>query len=164
MEQEDKKDKLIASLSMKVIQLSMLVFILIILFLTFYFRKEEKPDLPAFADAVVYPPAMYSEDPGSKIFKRQCAACHLLSADRITGPGFYGLMWRVPSERWLRAYIMNSDSLAKAKDPYTLKLRSENGNAVMPSFGKLLTAKQLDDLVVFLKDNSIKVEEPVAIN
>jgi mono/diheme cytochrome c family protein len=55
------------------------------------------------------------------IFKARCAVCHHFNKD-LTGPKLEGILDRVPSEEWLRNYIMNEDSLIEAKDEYALKI------------------------------------------
>lgn len=60
--------------------------------------------------------------PEPAVFKAKCATCHRLDK-HTTGPKLQGVLARVPSESWFDAFVRNEDSLAKGKDPYTLKIQ-----------------------------------------
>jgi mono/diheme cytochrome c family protein len=59
---------------------------------------------------------------GEKLFKQNCAVCHSLGTNKITGPGLAGVMSRVPSEDWLHKWIKNNEKLIKSGDAYAVKI------------------------------------------
>lgn len=71
-----------------------------------------------------------SAQDGEKIFKQNCAKCHSLGSERVTGPGLKGLMSRVPSEEWLVKWIKNNDALIKSGDAYAVKISAFDGSAM----------------------------------
>lgn len=60
--------------------------------------------------------------PEPAVFKAKCATCHFYNKNS-TGPKLQGVLNRVPSENWFDTFVRNEDSLAKSKDPYTLKIQ-----------------------------------------
>lgn len=89
---------------------------------------------------------------GEKLFKMNCAVCHVLTDQRIAGPGLKGLYWRIPEPKveWLKGYILNSDSAIKAGDPYANKLNDDYKEEVMTNFKGVLNDQELNDLVVYI--------------
>lgn len=63
-----------------------------------------------------------SAQDGEKIFQTNCAKCHSLGDERVTGPGLKGVMSRVPGEAWLLKWIKNNDALIKSGDAYAVKI------------------------------------------
>ncbi len=87
---------------------------------------------------------------GAKIFKQNCAVCHSLGANKLTGPGLAGVMSRVPNEDWLKKWIKNSDALIKAGDSYAVKIYNENGKAAMTVF-EFLSDEEITAVVEYIK-------------
>ena len=146
---------------MRIIYLSLTIFVLIILLLTIYFYtpttiEEEKSFFCGNAiieekqreDAIT----KYGIDTnnGKRLFKQNCAVCHNLDNNKIVGPGLENVISRVPNEQWLFDYISNSDSLFKQKDPYSLKLRAEYPDVRMTNFTDL-SAKDINEIIAFIK-------------
>ena len=48
---------------------------------------------------------------GAKLFKQNCAVCHSLGTNKITGPGLEGVATRVPSDEWLAKWIKNNKAV-----------------------------------------------------
>lgn len=65
-----------------------------------------------------------SAQDGEKIFKDNCAVCHSLGKETVTGPGLEGVMKRVPSEEWMLKWIKNNDALIKSGDAYAVKINA----------------------------------------
>ena len=63
-----------------------------------------------------------SAQDGEKIFKDNCAVCHSMGKETVTGPGLEGVMKRVPNEDWLLKWIKNNDALIKSGDAYAVKI------------------------------------------
>lgn len=89
---------------------------------------------------------------GKKLFKQNCAACHLLSDKRITGPGLKGILDRVPkpAEEYLTKYILNTEKLRIAGDGYANKLQKENPGVSMPVFEGALSEDQARDIIAYV--------------
>jgi cytochrome c2 len=89
---------------------------------------------------------------GLKIFKQNCAVCHMLDDRKITGPGLKGVFDRMPAGHdYFKKYVSNSDSLVKASDAYSAKLRAEYLSGYNHNFGAELSSKDLEDLIEYLK-------------
>jgi hypothetical protein len=154
----DKKDEVIARLSMAVVYLTILIFILIITSLIFCFHtsfsayRAKEPMLCGTYDQT---PRSYNSSNlvGEKLFKQNCAVCHSLSTARITGPGLAGITARVPSGDWLSRYISNCDSVYKLKDPYALKLRHEFPESRMTIFSNTLLHSEIEKIISYIKES-----------
>jgi cytochrome c2 len=93
-----------------------------------------------------------NQERGEKIYKQDCAVCHAVTDKKLTGPGLLGVFDRLPrGEAYFRMYVNNSDSLAKASDPYAQKLQDEYDYDFTHEFKSHRTAKDLSDLIEFLK-------------
>jgi mono/diheme cytochrome c family protein len=77
---------------------------------------------------------------GAKLFKQNCAVCHSLGTNKLTGPGLEGVLTRVPSEDWMHKWIKNNQALIKSGDAYANKIYTENGGAQMTVFEDLSDA------------------------
>ncbi len=98
-------------------------------------------------------PQTQSEEHGRKLFKQNCAVCHSLNDQKIVGPGFGGLLDRLPgNENFFKMYISNSDSLVKSSNPYALKLQNDNNSDFKHAANNFnLSQKDIEDLVSFVK-------------
>ena len=61
------------------------------------------PSFSLFADDVAS---------GEKLFKQNCTACHMISDQRLVGPGLAGVTEKYEKE-WLIKWIRNSQALIK---------------------------------------------------
>ena len=68
---------------------------------------------------------------GKTVFKQNCAVCHALTDQKITGPGLKGIADRAPKGDWLFNWIKNNDKLRKSGESYANKIYAANGNATM---------------------------------
>src|ERR1700747_1301842 len=89
---------------------------------------------------------------GKTVFKQNCAVCHALTDQKITGPGLKGVADRVPKGDWLFNWIKNNEKLIKSGDAYANKILKDNGNAAMTVFGGVLS------------DDDIKAVEAYILN
>lgn len=87
---------------------------------------------------------------GEKLFKQNCAVCHTLTDQKLTGPGLAGILNRVPSRDWLRRYILNNEKLIRAGDIYANRIYQENGKAAMTVFEGQLTERDLNALIKYI--------------
>lgn len=99
-----------------------------------------------------------SAQDGEKIFKQNCAVCHSLGSNTVTGPGLKGVMSRVPNEEWLLKWIKNNDALIKSGDAYAVKISAFSSSA-MTSFA-FLSDDEIKSVITYVKD--YKEPAPVA--
>ena len=74
---------------------------------------------------------------GKTVFKQNCAVCHSLGDNKITGPGLKGVGDRIPKGDWLFHWIKDNEKVIKSGDAYAHKILKENGNAAMTVFESL---------------------------
>jgi cytochrome c2 len=89
---------------------------------------------------------------GEKIFKQNCAVCHSMGSNKITGPGLTGVMTRVPGEDWLHKWIKNNKAMIAAGDAYAVKVFNENNKADMTVFASALSDQDITDVIKYIKE------------
>lgn len=87
---------------------------------------------------------------GAKLFKQNCAVCHSLGTNTITGPGLEGVFSRVPSEDWFVKWVINAPALTKSGDPYAVKISSFAASE-MTVFEGQLTPEDVKAIAAFVK-------------
>jgi len=95
---------------------------------------------------------------GAKIFKQNCAVCHALTDQKLTGPGLAGVFDRAPKGDWLKKWILNNEKLIKSGDAYANKIYNDNGKAAMTVFEGQLTDKDVDVLLAYIKAPPVDVK------
>lgn len=85
---------------------------------------------------------------GEALFKTNCASCHTVTDQKLTGPGLAGVSKRVPSLDWMKKWIKNNEALIKAGDPYAVKIYEENNRAQMTVFTNLSDA-EIDAIIKY---------------
>lgn len=100
-----------------------------------------------------------SAQDGAKIFKQNCAVCHSLGTNVVTGPGLAGIASRRPDDAWLMKWIRNNKEVIKSGDPYAVKLFADNGNKDMSTFADLSDA-DLKALIAYIKAPPVEVKPP----
>lgn len=104
---------------------------------------------------------------GAKLFKQNCAVCHSLGSNKITGPGLAGVSARVPqpAEDWMHNWIKNSEKVRKSGDAYGLKIFEENGSVLMTPF-EFLSDEEINAIVAYVKnpptEKKIEAQESIA--
>ena len=94
--------------------------------------------------------AAANPDEGAKLFKANCAVCHSLGSNKVTGPGLEGVTKRVPSLVWMHNWIKNNAALRKTGDAYANKVYADNGNTAMTIFDGQLTDDQIENIIAFV--------------
>lgn len=89
---------------------------------------------------------------GAKIYKQNCAVCHALTDQKLTGPGLAGIFDRAPKGDWLNKWILNNEKLIKSGDAYANKIYNENGKAAMTVFEGQLTDKDVEAVIAYIKN------------
>jgi mono/diheme cytochrome c family protein len=88
---------------------------------------------------------------GAKLFKQNCAVCHAITDQKLTGPGLAGVFDRAPKGDWLKKWILNNEKLIKSGDAYANKIYNDNGKAAMTVFEGQLTDKDVDAILAYVK-------------
>ena len=87
---------------------------------------------------------------GENIFKMNCAVCHSMGTEKLTGPGLKNILEREPSVNWLKNYILNNNKVIQSGDVYANKLVAENGGADgMPEY-EYLNDAQINSLIGYI--------------
>lgn len=97
---------------------------------------------------------------GEKLFKQNCAVCHSLGSNKITGPGLEGVATRVPGGDWLHKWIKNNDALIKSGDPYAVKISSFD-ISTMTTFASM-PDEDIDAIIAYIKNPPKPKESTVA--
>ena len=90
---------------------------------------------------------------GAKLFKQNCAVCHSLGSNKITGPGLAGVASRVPqpADEWMHKWIKNNDKVRKSGDAYGNKIYQDNGAAQMTTF-EFLSDEEISAIITYAKN------------
>ncbi len=89
---------------------------------------------------------------GAKIFKQNCAVCHALTDQKLTGPGLAGVASRVPKPEgeWLTTWIKNNNKVIASGDAYAKTLVDNNGGVDAMSEFEFLSDADLKALVDYV--------------
>lgn len=91
---------------------------------------------------------------GEELFNRNCAVCHSMGTNKITGPGMSGLFTRVPSDEWVHKFIKNNDALIKSGDAYAVKISQYDASAM--TVFSYMSDDDIDAIIRYIKyGNSI---------
>jgi len=99
---------------------------------------------------------------GKTVFKQNCAVCHALTDQKITGPGLKAVGDRVPKGDWLFNWIKNNDKLIKGGDAYAVKIYKENGNQTMTVMEGTLTDDEIKAVEAYILNPPVEVK-PTAV-
>lgn len=94
---------------------------------------------------------------GAKLFKANCAVCHTLTDQKLTGPGLAGVFDRAPKGDWMHKWILNNEKLIKGGDAYAVKIFNDNGKAAMTVFEGQLSDKDVDAIIAYIKAPPVEV-------
>ena len=115
--------------------------------------KPQKQFLAIFSllfSIFIFNTSQVSAADGEKIFKQNCAVCHSLGKNKITGPGLEGVITRVPNEAWLAKWIKNNIAVINSGDAYAKKILAENGGAQMTVFSDF-SDEDLNAVIAYIK-------------
>ena len=98
---------------------------------------------------------------GEKLFKQNCATCHLPTEKSLVGPGLKGITERAPSEEWIVKWVKNPDAMVASGDAYANKIKDYSPTA-MTAFG-YLSDDEIISIIDYVKNYAPPVEAaPVA--
>ena len=84
---------------------------------------------------------------GEKLFKQNCTACHMMTDQKLVGPGLKGVTDKYEKE-WLIKWIRNSQELIASGDERAIKIFEEYNKSVMNSF--YFEDSEFSDLLAYL--------------
>ena len=89
---------------------------------------------------------------GAKIFKQNCAVCHTLSDQKLTGPGLAGIADRAPkpADEWLAKWIKNNNTVIASGDAYAKTLVANNGGVDAMSEFEFLSDDDIKAVVAYI--------------
>ena len=89
---------------------------------------------------------------GGKLFKANCAVCHSLGTNKVTGPGLQGVTDRVPApyQDWMLKWIKNNAAFRKSGDAYANKVFADNNGTSMTVFDGTLTDDQIKNIIAYV--------------
>jgi cytochrome c553 len=93
---------------------------------------------------------------GEKLFKQNCAVCHSMKKNKLTGPGLEGLKDRIPAGDWINKWIKDSKGLIDSGDAYAVKI-GKFDTSVMPSFVADLSEEEVEAISQYILNPPVKV-------
>ncbi len=93
----------------------------------------------------------WAQDPGEKVFKTTCFACHTIGGGRLVGPDLAGVNDR-RSQGWLEKFVLSSQSLIKGGDADAIAVFEEYNSILMPD--SILSEQQVKDVLTYIKTAS----------
>lgn len=122
-----------------------------------------KPFISAVFLLIAFSFGMKAQD-GAKIFKQNCAVCHTITDQKLTGPGLAGVAGRVPkpAEAWLSAWIKNNNKVIASGDAYAKTLVANNGGTDAMSEFEFLSDDELKALVAYVVAPPVEVAPTVS--
>lgn len=93
---------------------------------------------------------------GEKLFKQNCATCHLPTEKAMVGPGLKGITERAPSEDWIVKWVKSPAAMIASGDAYANSIK-DFSPSMMTDFG-FLSDEEILSIVGYVKD----YQEPVA--
>jgi cytochrome c2 len=126
------------------------------------FKKSKKPFFAIFSFlflSLILSTNTFAAD-GEKLFRANCAVCHSLGKNVLTGPGLEGIMTRVPSEKWLFDWIKNNKAMVASGDAYAVKVFNENGKKDMTVFATTLSDEDINAVIGFIKNPPLPPPPP----
>ena len=95
-------------------------------------------------------PTTDSQIRGQELFTKLCSECHRLNKDQKDGNEMRGVCDRIPKDDWFKRFVLNSDSLKKSDDPYSLKIDRDFQSDYEHNFKKL-SDKDIEDIYNYLR-------------
>jgi mono/diheme cytochrome c family protein len=100
----------------------------------------------------------FSQGDGGKIFKQNCATCHRIDGQKLTGPGLKDIFSRVPqpAEEWLFNWIKNNKKVIKSGDVYANKVYNENGKQSMTVYDGVIGDDDIKSVIAYIKNPPVE--------
>lgn len=89
---------------------------------------------------------------GKVIYDHNCAVCHTLTNQILTGPGLEDVFDRVPkpADTWLKRYILDNQKVKRSGDRHAIELSKHY--SAMTLFAGLLSDYDLNALLAYIKN------------
>lgn len=98
---------------------------------------------------------------GEKLFKQNCATCHLPTEKDMVGPGLKGITERAPSEDWIVKWVKSPAAMIASGDAYANSIK-DFSPSMMTDFG-FLSNEEIVSIIEYVKTYQPPVEEPTAV-
>ena len=98
---------------------------------------------------------------GEKLFKQNCATCHLPTEKAMVGPGLKGITDRAPSEDWIVKWVKSPAAMIASGDAYANSIK-DFSPSMMTDFG-FLSDEEIVSIIEYVKTYQPPVEEPTAV-
>ncbi len=89
---------------------------------------------------------------GGTVFKQNCAVCHSLGDNKITGPGLKGIADRAPKGDWLHNWIKNNNKVIASGDAHAAQLVAANGGTDAMSEFEFLSDEEITAVIEYIKN------------
>jgi len=99
--------------------------------------------------------AAYSQDKPAELFQKNCSICHLISTERLIGPGLAGVTQR-RDKAWITKFIRSSKTLIESGDKTAVQLFNDNNKIPMPEH-MFLSDADISGLISYIEN----YKEPV---
>lgn len=94
---------------------------------------------------------------GKTVFKQNCAVCHSLGDNKITGPGLKGIADRAPKGNWLHDWIKNNNKVIASGDAHAAQLVAANGGTDGMSEFEFLSDDEIAGVIEYIKNPPVEV-------
>lgn len=98
---------------------------------------------------------------GQKLFKQNCATCHLPTDKTLIGPGLAGIEDRAPDQQWIIDWVKDPDGMVASGDAYANEIKEFSPTA-MTAFGYLEDAEIIAILDYIKNPPAPEIVEDVA--
>jgi protein SCO1 len=123
-----------------------------------YNYQQPTAKLNSYADA----PKVREPSMGEGLFRTDCATCHTIGTQHVTGsdtgslgPDLFGVT-RKRDTNWLARLLAEPDKMIAEKDPLVMELMAKYRNLPMPKAG--LTSVEIQALLSYLEEETSRVE------
>lgn len=94
---------------------------------------------------------------GEKLFKQNCATCHLPTEKAMVGPGLAGISERAPSQAWIVEWVKSPAAMIESGDAYANSIK-DFSPSMMTDFG-FLSDEEIVSIIDYVDNYAPPVEE-----
>lgn len=98
---------------------------------------------------------------GEKLFKQNCATCHLPTEKGMVGPGLAGISERTPGRDWIIQWVKSPAAMIESGDAYANSIK-DYSPSMMTDFG-YLSDEEIGSIIDYIDNYEPPVEEAPAV-
>lgn len=98
---------------------------------------------------------------GEKLFKQNCATCHLPTDKGMVGPGLAGISERTPGRDWIIKWVKGPAAMIASGDAYANSIK-DYSPSMMTDFG-YLSDEEIGSIIDYIDNYEPPVEEAPAV-